>query len=281
MTMTVKIKAKIILAAILALSIILMTACGGGSTQYASVAVSGSTSVLPYVEVLAEEFVLRYSGNAVDVQGGGSSAGIMAVESDIADIGMSSRPLRDDEQHLWVIEIAKDGLAMIIHPQNMVYDLTLEQVRKIYTGQIERWSELGGMDAKIHIVAREEGSGTRGAFEELVMDGHRITPKALVQPTNGAMRQLVSGDPNAIGFISLGLVNENVKAVNLDGVAPTAENVTNDVYSLFRPFLLVASEKPEGATAQFINFILSPEGKEHMIKEGLVPSARGSIDEKV
>jgi len=274
-----KIKAKIILASIVALSVILMSACGGRAHSH--VVVSGSTSVQPYVEVLAEEFALLYPEEEVDVQGGGSSAGIMAVESDIADIGMSSRPLKEDEQHLWVIEIAKDGLALIVHPRNTVYDLTLEQVRRIYTGEIQNWSELGGASEKIHIIAREEGSGTRGAFEELVMGERRITPRAIVQSSNGAVRQLVSGDPNAIGFISLGLVDQTVKAVYLDGIAPTAENVRNDSYSLYRPFLFIAKEKPTEIAAQFIDFILSPEGKEHMRREGLVPATRGSLDEEI
>jgi len=275
-----KAKAKIFLTAILILSVGLMAACGG-SSAHTRVVVSGSTSVQPYVEVLAEEFLLLHPTEEVDVQGGGSSAGIMAVESGIADIGMSSRPLKKDEQHLWVIEIAKDGLAMIIHPRNMVHNLTLEQVRRIYTGEIQNWEELGGVSAKIHIIAREEGSGTRGAFEELVMGESRISPRAIVQSSNGAVRQLVSGDPNAIGFISLGLVDESIRAVSLDGVAATAENVTDGSYSLYRPFLFIAEEKPAETAAQFINFILSPEGKEHMRREGLVPTVRGGIDEEI
>ena len=270
-------KAKTILVAILILSMSLMTACGG---RVDSVIVSGSTSVHPYVEVLAEEFALLAPGNQVDVQGGGSSAGIMAVEYGIADIGMSSRPLREQEEHLWVIEIAKDGLAMIVHPQNPVNHLSLEQVRSIYTGALQNWSLVGGTDTRIHVIAREEGSGTRDAFEDLVMGGLRITPRAIVQSTNGSVRQLVAGDPNAIGFISLGLINEQVQGVYLDGVAPTAENVRNDSYSLYRSFLFVALERPTGLTAEFINFILSDTGKELMTQEGLVPTEKGSIDEE-
>jgi len=265
---------------IMILSMSFLAACTNISESH--VIVSGSTSVQPYVEILAEKFMSTHSGIEVDVQGGGSSAGIMAVESGIADIGMSSRELKEDEQHLWSLEIAKDGLAMIVHAGNSVSDLTLNQVRDIYTGEISNWSELGGVDAKIHIIAREEGSGTRGAFEDLVMGkGHRITPRAIIQSSNGAVKQLVSGDPNSIGFISLGLVDQKVKAVRLNGVAATAENIMNDTYSLYRPFLFIAKEKPVGYSAQFINFVLSPEGKRHMIDEGLIPSSKGSLDEEI
>jgi len=254
---------------IAALSITLMTACV--NNQETHVIVSGSTSVQPYIEVLAEEYEFLHPEKAIDVQGGGSSAGIMAVESGIADIGMSSRPLKDDELHLWVIQIAKDGLAMIVHPDNPVSNLSWTQVRKVYTGEITNWRELGGADKRIHIIAREEGSGTRGAFEDLVMREDRITPRAIVQSSNGAVRQLVSGDPDSIGFISLGLVDETVKALQLNGIAATRENVMDSSYTLYRPFLFIAKEEPTGYAAQFVEYVLSPEGKQLMITEGLIP----------
>jgi phosphate transport system substrate-binding protein len=219
---------------------------------------------------LAEEYKEIF-GNDVDVQGGGSSAGITAAESGTAEIGMSSRDLKDKEQGMWSVVIAKDGLAIIKHPDNPISNLTLEQVRDIYAAKITNWNELGGLDAKIHIIAREEGSGTRSAFEELVMDETYIAPKAIIQDSNGAVRQLVADDPNSIGFISLGLVDDTVKASLLDGVAPTSENVTNGVYSLYRPFLFVTNGEPTGLTNDFIDFVLSKEGQQLLINEGLVP----------
>ena len=259
---------RFVIVVLLALSMGLCAACGDKESH---VVISGSTSVQPYIEILAEEYAHLYPEKVVDVQGGGSSAGIMAVESGIADIGMSSRLLKADEQHLWVIEIAKDGLALIVHPDNPVSNLSLAQIRGIYAGEITSWRELTGVNAKIHIIAREEGSGTRSAFEDLVMGDKRINPRAIVQSSNGAVRQLVSGDVNSIGFISLGLVDETVKAVDLDGVSPEKENIINGSYSLYRPFLFIAQEEPAGFSAQFIDFVLSPEGKGHMINEGLIP----------
>jgi len=261
--------------------LLLLTACGGRGSNSAAFNIAGSTSVQPYVEILVEEYANIQPEILIDVQGGGSSAGIQAVESHTANIGMSSRNLRDNEKYLWSIEIAKDALAIIINPNNPLItpgnpevSLTLEEIRGIYAADYVNWSQLGGPDARIHIITREEGSGTRSAFEELVMGDQRITPRAIVQDSNGSVRQLVSGDPFSIGFISLGLVEVGerpVKAVRIDGVAATRNNVLNGDYSLFRSFLFVSLERPTGNVMQFIDFIRSPEGQDIMSNEGLIP----------
>jgi phosphate transport system substrate-binding protein len=237
---------------------------------------AGSTSVQPYAEVLAEEFMALNLGDEVDIQGGGSAAGITAAQSGTADIGMSSRALKDEEKNLWYVEIARDGLAVVVNPGNPIQDLSLEQVRDIYSAAITDWSQVGGSESKIHVITREEGSGTRSAFTELVMGKTtEITPKAIVQDSNGAVRQLVADDPDAIGFISLGLVNENVKALQLGGIAATRENVENGSYNLSRPFLFITNGEPAGLTKQFIDFTLSSEGQQILINEGLIPSSEG------
>ena len=243
------------------------------SRPESAVIVSGSTSVQPYAEILAHEFEELHSEDRIDIQGGGSSAGIKAVQSGAADIGMSSRALKEEEQGLWQIPIAKDGLAIIVHPKNPVNGLTKEQVRDIYSGKITSWSDIeGGKKAKIHIISREEGSGTRDGFVELVMGKEcRINPKAIIQDSNGAIRQLVSNDPNAIGFISLGLVDDTVKALWLDGVEASQENIIKGDYKLFRTFLLVAKSKPEGVAGDFIDFVLSEKGQEKLSSAGLIP----------
>lgn len=267
---------KMRVAAIVALvlSMSLMTACSNRSKT--GTVIAGSTSVQPYAEILAEEYALRYSESEVDIQGGGSSAGITAVESGTANIGMSSRALDDKEQGLWSVEIAKDGLTIIVNPNNPVQNLTLAQIRDIYANTISDWSELGGPKAKIHVITREDGSGTRSAFESLVMDETQITPKAIVQDSNGAVKQIVSDDPNSIGFISLGLVDKAVKAIQLEGIAATRENVMNGSYSLFRSFLFVTHSQPTGATKRFIDFTLSPEGQQLLMNEGLIPIMEGT-----
>ena len=252
----------------LIISLLTLSACGGAART--SVVVAGSTSVQPYVEFLAEEYGRLYPDNHVEVQGGGSAVGKNAVETGVADIGMMSRALKDNEQHLTAIVIAKDGLAIILHPSNPVTSLTREQIRAIYAAEITNWNEVGGNDTRIHVMAREEGSGTRGQFIELVMDGIRITPKAIVQNSNGAIRQLVANDKDSIGFISLGLVDNTVKAIAIDGIDASYENVRNATYALYRPFIFLVNE-PDEATTHFINFIISERGKELLTNEGLIP----------
>lgn len=259
---------------ILTLSMSLMSACGRAAGS--DTIVAGSTSVQPYAEILAEEYMVLNPGSEIDIQGGGSSAGITAAQSQSADIGMSSRSLKEKEKGLWSVEIAKDGLALIVNAKNPIQNITLEQVRDIYTAKITDWSELGGPKSKINIIAREEGSGTRSAFTELVMGKAEITPKSIVQDSNGAVRQLVADDPNAIGFISMGLVNHEVKALHLDGVEATADNIINGSYALSRPFLFVTNGEPTGLAKKFIDFTLSLEGQKLLSHEGLIPSTGGT-----
>ncbi|MCL2164495.1 MAG: phosphate ABC transporter substrate-binding protein [Oscillospiraceae bacterium] len=256
---------------VLILFLCLLSSCANRRTD--SVIVAGSTSVQPYAEILAEEYFAKYPDREVDVQGGGSSAGITAVESGAAHIGMSSRNLKESESHLWSIEIAKDGLAVIVNPGNPVDNLTRTELRDIYSALITNWGELGGPNANIHIITREEGSGTRSAYEELVMGDARITPRAIVQDSNGAVRQLVADDPYSIGFISLGLTGigeKPVKAIHIDGVTATRENVINSSYPLYRSFLFIAKSTPEGQVGQFIDFVLSEEGQQILTNEGLI-----------
>ena len=272
------------------LFVFLLASCGA-DVDSIIIIVAGSTSVQPYAEVLAEAYRVLYPGREVEVQGGGSSAGISSVHSGIAEIGMSSRHIKEAEmemfvgegRELFVYEIAKDGLAIIVNPGNPVRDLSLEQVRAIYATEITNWNQVGGRDAKIHVITREEGSGTRDAFSQLVMGESSITPKAIVQDSNGAVRLLVSDDKNSIGFISLGLVRaepgqKEVEALSLDGVAASFENIENGTYRLYRPFLFVAAadknETPDELTKQFIDFTLSEEGQSILAREGLIPNAK-------
>ena len=247
----------------------LLTSC---SRSAAGIIVAGSTSVQPFAEVLAEEYMKENPGITIDVQGGGSSAGILAAQSGTADIGMSSRTLTGDETSLWFVEIARDGLAIIIHPDNPVSNLTLEQVRDIYSGKFDNWSLLGGLKSEIHVFTREEGSGTRSSFQSLIMGKTEIMAKAMVQDSNGAVRQLVADDPASIGFISLGLVDKNVKAVELNGIAATREHVLDGSYNLSRPFLFLTRREPTGLAKEFIDFTLSEKGENILNAQGLITS---------
>ncbi len=242
----------------------------GCQRSRAGITVAGSTSVEPFAELLAEEYMARHPTSHIYVQGGGSTAGIEAVNSHVANIGMSSRSLLPHEKDLYAVTIAKDAIAIIVHPKNPVQDLSLEKIRKIFSGKLKNWEELGGLSHPIILVSREEGSGTREAFQKLVMGKEEISLESLVQDSNGAIRQVVSGDQNAIGYISLGLVNEKVMPLKISNVHPSVNNIENGKYTLVRPFLFVFNGEPKGESKSFLDFVLSPEAQKLLSKEGLV-----------
>ena len=261
-----KLRLPWILAFIVAIS--MTTAC---QRSRAGITVAGSTSVEPFAELLAEEYMSSRSESRIYVQGGGSTAGIEAVITGAANIGMSSRNLTEAEKKLYSVIVAKDAIAIIVHISSPIDNLPLDKIREVFSGKITNWKELGGPDHPIDIVTREEGSGTRESFQKFVMGKEDISLGALVQDSNGAVRQVISSDPNAIGYISLGLVNEQVKALRISGVQPNLANVYNGKYTLVRPFLFVFSGEPAGEAKSFIDFVLSPQAQKLLLKEGLVP----------
>jgi phosphate transport system substrate-binding protein len=243
----------------------------GCQRSKAGITVAGSTSVEPFAELLAEEYMSRHPESHIYVQGGGSTAGIEAALTRAASIGMSSRNLTGDEKKLYTVTIAKDAIAIIVHPLNPIENLSLDQIRDTFSGKIQNWKELGGSNWPIDIVTREEGSGTRESFQKFVMRKDDISLGALVQDSNGAVRQVIATDAKAIGYISLGLVNGQVKAVKISGVEPNLRSVYSGKYTLVRPFLFVFNEEPAGASKSFLDFVLSPPAQKLLLKEGLVP----------
>jgi phosphate transport system substrate-binding protein len=250
--------------------IVVISMTVGCQRSKAGITVAGSTSVEPFAELLAEEYVSLHPHSHIYVQGGGSTAGIEAVKTHAANIGMSSRSLLPDEKDFHAVTIAKDAIAIIVNPKNPIQDLSLEQVRQIFSGQIKNWREIGAPPHPIVLVNREEGSGTRESFQKFVMGKEEISLESLVQDSNGAIRQVVSNDPYAIGYISLGLVSEKVKPLKITGVEPSLIHIENGKYTLVRPFLFVFNDEPEGEAKSFLEFVLSPAGQELLSKEGLV-----------
>jgi phosphate transport system substrate-binding protein len=243
----------------------------GCQRSRAGITLAGSTSVEPFAELLAEEYMSKHPEFHIYVQGGGSTAGIEAAISGAANIGMSSRNLIDEEKKLYAVTIAKDAIAVIVHPTSPIDNLPLDKIREVFSGKIANWKGSGGPDHPIHIVTREEGSGTRESFQKFVMGKEDISLGALVQDSNGAVRQVISSDPNAIGYISLGLVNDQVKALRISGVEPNLTNVHKGKYTLVRPFLFVFSGEPAGEAKSFLEFVLTPQAQRLLLKEGLVP----------
>ncbi|MCI0501994.1 MAG: phosphate ABC transporter substrate-binding protein [Fusobacteria bacterium] len=253
---------------------ILITACGNNESSENIISVVGSSSVAPLIEAVSENY-LRVKNIEVDVQSVGSSAGIKAAIDGTANIGMSSRNLKKEEKEgLNQYIIALDGIAVILHPDNTVKNLSKDQILKIFSGEITNWKDVGGKDAPIVVVSREEGSGTRGAFEEIigleVKDGDLkktiLSKKAIITDGNGSVKQNIALKPNGIGYISVGSVDNSVQAVFVDGVAPSEKNIKEGKYLITRPFILMTKGAPTTEAKAFIDFILSPEGQK-IVKE--------------
>lgn len=255
--------------------IILLCSCGNKGSKDGSkkhvVTIAGSTSVMPFTEKLAEYFMLQNPNFIIDVQGGGSTAGIQACLNNTVDIGMSSRKLKQDER-LNEIIICYDGISIVVHPDNPINALTLDQVRAIFSAKIKNWKELGWVNRRIDAITREEGSGTRSSFEDLVMNGEEIDDSIMVQDSNGSVKEIVATDPYAIGYISLGLVDKRVKALIIDGVVPTVSSIKSGSYKIMRPFLFLTNGDPDDNAREFIEFVLSRQGQDLLRKEGLIGS---------
>ena len=241
------------------------------------IVVAGSTSVQPLSEELAAAFMERYPKVSVEVQGGGSSVGVKSAYQKICDIGAVSRELKEEEKGYGLKEytIAKDGIAIVVHPANKVEDLTLEQIQKIFTGEIKSWKEVGGADKEIVVVSREEGSGTRGAFVEITKverenaQGKKVdatTSNALVQPSTGAVKNTVANTPDAVGYISLGTMDETIRALKIEGAEATAKNCKSGEYKISRPFNYLTNKEESELVKTYIDFVLN-EGQEIVSKE--------------
>ena len=238
-----------------------------------TITMAGSTTVQPLAEILAETYMVDHTNVRIDVQGGGSSVGVKAAGEQTADIGMASREIKDSEftefPGINVVILARDGIAIVANPDVNVDNLTIEQIKGIFGGTITNWQEVGGDDQNIIVASREEGSGTRAAFEEMVLgEDVVITETAILQPSNGAIRTTISTTPYAIGYLSFGYLDDTVKAISVEGVVPTEANASNGTYPIVRPLNLVTFGEPTGAIKDFIDFVLSDAGQALVVKEG-------------
>jgi len=241
--------------------------------ETASISVAGSTTVQPLAELFAEAFMAQHPEVDITVQGGGSGVGVKSIGEGTVDIGMASREIKQEELDTYtdmkVFVIARDGIAAVVHPEVAVDDLTVEQIRGIFAGEIANWSELGGPDKAILVVSREEGSGTRAAFEEMVMgEEAKIVGTAILQPSNGAVRTTVATTPDSIGFLSFGYLDESVKALKVNGVEPNEANAANGSYPVVRPLNMMTKGEPTGAVKAWLDYILSEEGQAIVADEG-------------
>lgn len=272
----------LLLACVLSFSLV---GCGnndGGSDAAASgsgdvsgtVALNGSTSMEELVNGLKEAIVETYPNLQLEPQFTGSSAGVEAVTNGTADIGDVSRALTDEEKAGGLVEnvVAIDGIAVITDTANTATNLTTQQLKDIYTGKITNWSEVGGADQNIVVIGRESGSGTRDAFEEILDIADQCQLAQTLNET-GAVAAAVQSTPGAIGYISLDALNDKVKALQLDGVAPSEETVKDGSYTLQRPFVMATKGEISEQSAQVqavFEFINSDAGQEVISSVGLV-----------
>ena len=240
---------------------------------------TGSTTVLPIAQLCAEKFMDQHPDVNISVRGGGSGVGIAALIDGTCDIAMASRPMKTKELksargkgiNPLATVIAKDGIAIIVHPSNPLSEITLAQLKDIYTGKISNWKDVGGKPGKIVVISRDVASGTFEVFKKIVLKGAKTRADALMLASNKAVATTVEKTPGAIGYVGLGYISSKVKALAVDGVEPTKETVVSGKYKLARPLYLYTDGKPTGLAKEFIDFVLSLEGQKIVDKIGFVP----------
>ena len=275
----------LVLTALLALSLV---ACGSESKTddtktddqpaalTGTVSTDGSTSMEKVIGALSESFMAQNSGVTVNYNPTGSGSGITTVQEGTCDIGLSSRALKDEEKSAGLKEtvLAYDGIAIIVHPDNPVSDLSVEQIAKLYTGEITNWKDVGGNDAEAVLIGREAASGTRDGFESITGTKDKCQYRQELTST-GDVITAVSQNPDAIGYASLASVKDSVKALNVDGVTPSEATVKDGSYKVQRPFVLVTMEGKElsPAAQAFFDYAISSDAASIIAKAGAVAVA--------
>jgi len=242
------------------------------------IVMEGSTTVLPIAQKVAEVYMEKNPNADISVRGGGSGVGIASIIDGNCDIANSSRPIKDTEldkaaangKDIKAHVIAMDGIAVIVNPGNPVSALTKAQVKDIYTGKISNWTQLGGNNEKIVVISRDTSSGTFEAFGELALNKEKVRPDAVMQASNQAIATTVASTPGAIGYVGLGFLSANVKAVSVNGVIPSKETVLNNKYPIGRPLFMYTNGTPKGLVKEVLDFIKSPEGQQLVDQDGFV-----------
>ncbi len=243
--------------------------CGKGKH---AITAAGSTAFQPFAEKLADQYMQAHPDTNITIQGGGSAVGIQSALSGAAQIGMADLVILPPEaKSLNTVVVARDGIALIVNLKNKIDNLTIQQVQGIYNGKIKNWKEIGGNDHLITVISREAGSGTRSSFEDIIKN-ISLTKEAIIQDSNGTVRETVINDANAIGYLSHGLINEKIKPITVNGISCTAENIISGKYILVRPIYLLTKGAPSDKIKGFIDYILSSQGQETIKSSGLIPA---------
>ena len=242
--------------------------------QEGTIKIAGGTAHIPVMKEAAKRIMTRYNDILITVAGGGSGLGIKQVGEGLVDIGNSGRKPKPEEIEKYNLKMFKwaiDGVGVVVNPTNKVHSLTKDQLKDIFSGKIDNWSVLGGVKHAITVYTRDEASGTRAVFWEKALDKESISTKALFVPSNGAMKTAVANDPYAIGYVSVGHMDETVAPVALDGVTPTLDTVKSGQYKIARGLYSNTKSDPSGLTLLFINYLFSSEGQKIASEKGFIP----------
>jgi len=244
-----------------------------------SIVIKGSTTVLPITQAVLEAYMKANKGVQISLSGGGSGEGIKALLDKTCDIANSSREIKKEEISLAQSQgikpvahvVAFDALTPIVHPKNKVKSLTIDQLSQIYQGKITNWKEVGGEDLKIVVISRDSSSGTFESWDHFVMKKNKVTPRAQMLASNGAIVTAIAKNRYAISYVGMGYLNKNVKALEVNDVAASAETALSKQYPLSRELYMYTDGEPKGEVAKFIAFLLGPDGQKIVKKEGFVP----------
>ncbi|KPK62547.1 phosphate ABC transporter substrate-binding protein [candidate division WOR_3 bacterium SM23_42] len=240
--------------------------------------IQGSTTVLPIAQAAAEAYMDNNPDADITVRGGGSGTGIAALIDGATDIADASRPMKDKEiktarekgvdpvAHV----VARDGIAVVVHPDNPINEISIDDIKAIYTGEISRWDKVGGKGS-IVVVSRDAASGTFEAFNELALHKAKLTDGALMLASNLEIARTVAQTPGAIGYVGLGYLTDEIKALKVNGVLPSEATVNDESYPLARPLYMYTSGNPKGLAKTFIDFVMSTAGQQIVKEAGFVP----------
>ncbi len=251
----------------------------GVSYASSSVVIKGSTTVLPVAQATLEAFIKKNPGVQMSLSGGGSGEGIKAIVDKTADIAMSSREIKKEEIALAKSKgvnpvahvVAFDAIIPVVHPSNKVSNLTIDQLSQIYQGKIRNWKEVGGEDLRIVVISRDSSSGTFESWDHFVMKKAKVTPRAQMLASNGALVTAIAKNRYAIAYLGIGYLNKSVKPLQVDGVTASIQTAMSKEYPLSRELYMYTRGEPTGDVAKYIEFVKSDEGQKIVAKEGFVP----------
>jgi phosphate transport system substrate-binding protein len=260
--------------------IVFLTAVFFSANAFAGkITLEGSTTLLPIAQRAAEEYMDANSSTDITVRGGGSGVGINSLIAGTCDIANASRAIKDSEIQAAASKgrkpkafvVAMDGIAVIVNNGNPVSELSKKQIADIYTGKITFWSQVGGKNERIVVISRDSASGTFEAFGELALNKQKVVSGALMQASNQSIAAAVAKTPGAIGYVGVGYISPQIKAINIEGVRAGKETVLTGKYAYSRPLFMYTNGQPKGEVKSFIDFLLSPDGQKIVEEEGFVP----------